>query len=107
MNRECGFDVCTIANHHQSVGPGGESRGGEMQLDSVHMAGRTLKLADGLDGRNPNREGTWSKAEQLEAGDTREEPMLEEWKCPHCSWSQRMSVGTGVKKEAGEVKALS
>lgn len=70
------------------------------------MAGRTPKLANGLDGRNPKRELTCSKAGQLEAGDTREEQMLEGWKCSHCSWSQRAPVGMGVKKEAGEVNGL-
>lgn len=77
------------------VGPGRESRGGEMQLDSVHVdsvhvAGRTPKLAIGLDGRDPKRELTRPKAEQLEAGDTQEEQMLEEWKCAHYSWSQSL-----------------
>lgn len=37
------------------VGPGRVCRGGEMQLDSVHMSGRTLKLANGLDGWNLKR----------------------------------------------------
>lgn len=40
------------------VGPGREYRGREMQLDLVHVAGRTLKLADMLDGRNPRKELT-------------------------------------------------
>lgn len=40
------------------VGPGRECRGGEMQLDSVHVAGRTLTLANVLDGRNPKKELT-------------------------------------------------
>lgn len=45
----------------KSVGPERESRGADMQLDPIHMAGRMIGLVSGLGGRNPKGEPTVSR----------------------------------------------